>query len=380
MIEPFTIRVPDEVLADLRQRLQRSRFPDQLEGAGWDYGTELQTLRELCRYWRDDYDWRVAEQTLNAFDNFTTEVDGLRLHFIHQRSAEADALPLVITHGWPGSVYEFKKIIGPLTDPVAHGGHASGAFHGVCPSMPGYGFSDPPRSPGFDVRQVAQTVSALMAQLGYQRYAAQGGDWGALVTAWLGQLDAEHVCGIHMNMVVARPPRNDDPDRLTAEESERAKRISTFMKQETGYQAIQGTKPQTLGYGLMDSPVGLAAWILEKLRTWSDCGGNVERRFTKDELLTFITIYWVTGSITSSMRLYCESMRAGTFAPVSERIEVPTACALFPGEIVRPPRAWAEQHYNITHWTEMPRGGHFAAFEEPELLVEDIREFFRGLR
>jgi len=381
MIEPFKIHVAEEVLADLRERLERTRFPDQLEGAGWDYGTELETLRELCRYWREEYDWRQAEQTLNAFDQFTTEVDGLRMHFIHQRAAVSDALPLVITHGWPGSVYEFKKIIGPLTDPASHGGRAEDAFHVICPSMPGYGFSEAPRSSGFDVKHVAQSVAGLMAQLGYTRYGAQGGDWGALVTAWLGHLDASHVCGIHLNMVVARPPADEQASsKLTGEEAERVKQIGRFRKQETGYQAIQGTKPQTLGYGLSDSPAGLAAWILEKLRTWSDCGGDVETRFTKDELLTFITIYWVTGSITSSMRLYCESMRSGTFAPVDQRVEVPTGCALFPAEIVRPPRAWAEQHYHVARWTEMPRGGHFAAFEEPELLVDDVREFFRDLR
>ncbi len=381
-IEPFEISVPEDVLDDLRERLSRTRLPDQLEGADWNYGTELGYLAELLRYWREEFDWREAERRLNAFDHFRTEIDGLRVHFIHQRSNELEALPLVITHGWPGSVFEFTKIIGPLTDPAAHGGRAEDAFHVICPSMPGYGFSDAPKSPGFDIKCVAETVAGLMARLGYESYGAQGGDWGALVTAWLGKLNPDRVRGIHMNMVVARRPKDEDPSSLSAEEQRRLEAGREFMKEETGYQRIQGTKPQTLGYGLNDSPAGLAAWIVEKFRTWSDCGGDIEKRFTKDELLTNIMIYWVTGSITSSMRLYCETQRSGggRLGLTTGKVEVPTACALFPGEMVRPPRRWAEQLYNLVRWTEMPRGGHFAALEEPELLVQDIREFFRAVR
>lgn len=380
-IEPYEINVPDAVLEDLRERLGRTRFPDQLEGAEWDYGTELSYLQELCEYWLKDYDWRAQERALNRFGHYRTQIDDLGIHFIHQRSKEKNAFPLVITHGWPGSIFEFMKIIDPLVDPVAHGGRAEDAFHVVCPSMPGYGFSDAPRKPGFGSKQVAETVAKLMAKLGYDAYGAQGGDWGAMISTWLGLLDADHVRGIHLNMVIAQPPKGTPAEMikgLTPEEVRRLGEAQQFMKNETGYQAIQSTKPQSLGYGLNDSPSGLAAWIVEKFRTWSDCDGVVENKFTKDELLTNIMIYWVTESITSSTRLYYEGM--GDWALTAGRIEVPTGCALFPVELTRPPRQWVEKSYNVTHWTEMPSGGHFAAMEEPELLVEDVRAFFRGLR
>lgn len=381
-IESFRIEVPERVLEDLHERLARTRFPDQLEGAGWGYGTELAYLKELCEYWREKFDWRAQEALLNRFDHFRTEIDGGGVHFIHARSPRADALPLVITHGWPGSVFEFHKIIGPLCDPAAHGGSDEDAFHVICPSMPGYGWSDPPRQPGFDVRRVAELVAHLMSRLGYARYGAQGGDWGALVTSWLGRIDARHLCGIHLNMVVAGPPpgisdptEGVDPDELAALAD-----MGRFQQEETGYQRIQGTKPQTLGYGLNDSPAGLAAWIVEKFRAWSDCDGDVERCFTKDELLTNVMIYWSTQSITSSTRLYCETMRSSRFGPMQERVEVPTAGAIFPKELIRPPRAWAERAFDIRRWTKFPAGGHFAALEQPDALVEDLRAFYRELR
>jgi microsomal epoxide hydrolase len=381
-IERFRVEVPDAVLRDLRERLGRARFPDQIEGAGWDYGTELHTLRELCEYWREKFDWRAQEAALNRFDQFTTVIDGQRVHFVHQRSKEKNALPLLVTHGWPGSVFEFHKILGPLTDPAAHGGDARDAFHVVCPSMPGYGFSGPTGERGWDVRRVAETEAKLMARLGYGRYGAQGGDWGAIVTTQLGLLDAAHVAGIHLNMVVAGPPPGvaNPAEGLTPTELQALGDMGAFQKNETGYQQIQGTKPQTLAYGLNDSPVGLAAWIVEKFRTWSDCGGDVERRFTKDELLTNVMIYWVTQTIGSSVRLYCETMRSGRFGPADARVEVPTGCAIFPKEIIRPPRRWAEARFNVKRWTEMPAGGHFAALEEPERLVDDVRAFFREVR
>ncbi len=380
-MERYTIHVDDEVLEDLNARLSRTRFPDQVEGADWDYGTELSYLRDLCAYWRQDFDWRKQEEALNRFDHFRTDIDGLGVHFIHQRSPVENALPLVITHGWPGSVYEFTKIIGPLTNPEAHGAEADDAFHVVCPSMPGYGFSDAPTQPGFDIEHVAGVNQQLMEQLGYARYGAQGGDWGALATAWLGLKDAAHVCGIHLNMVLGQRPKDPaDVPELSEEENQRLEAARRFNRTETGYQRIQGTKPQSLGYGLNDSPAALAAWIVEKFRTWSDCGGDVESRFTKDELLTNIMIYWINGNITSSMRLYYESMKRRHFGPPDDPVEVPTGFAVFPGELTRLPRSWAENSFNVTHWTEMPRGGHFAAMEEPGLLVEDIREFFRDLR
>jgi microsomal epoxide hydrolase len=379
---PFRIEVSDAVLEDLRERLARTRFPDQLEGAGWSYGTELSYLKELCEYWRKKFDWRAQEALLNRFDHFRTDIEGRATHFIHARSPHEGALPLVITHGWPGSVFEFYKIIAPLSDPESYGGSADDAFHVVCPSVPGYGWSDAPREPGFDVRRVAEVVAKLMAKLGYARYGAQGGDWGAIVTTLLGRIDPEHLCGIHLNMVVAGPPPGvENPaEGLSPDELEALADLASFQKGETGYQQIQGTKPQTLGYGLNDSPAGLAAWIVEKFRSWSDCGGDVERCFSKDELLTNVMIYWMTQSITSSTRLYCETMRAGRFGPADERVEVPTAGAIFPKEIIRPPRKWAEHAFDIRRWTRFEAGGHFAALEQPEALVEDLRAFYRDLR
>jgi microsomal epoxide hydrolase len=381
-IQPFEIRIPDAVLDDLRERLARTRFPDEVNDDGWSYGTSLAYLRELCDYWEKKFDWRAEEAKLNRLDQFTTHIDGLRIHFIHERSNEPNALPLCITHGWPGSIMEFTKILGPLTDPVAHGGSAEDAFHVVCPSMPGYGFSEAAPESGMDVKRIAEIESKLMARLGYERYGAQGGDWGAVVSSLMGLVDPAHCAGIHMNMVVAGPPKGvENPaEGLSPQELGALADMGRFQEQETGYQRIQGTKPQTLGYGLNDSPAGLAAWIVEKFRTWSDCDGDVESRFTRDELLTNITIYWATQTIASSVRLYCETVRAGRFGPGDERIEVPTGAAIFPKELYRPPRSWAEARYNIQHWTEMPSGGHFAALEEPEALVKDLRTFFRKVR
>ena len=378
-VTPYEIKIDASVLTDLKTRLSMARFPDELEGVGWDYGTELGYLKELTAYWRDDFDWRAQEAMLNAFDQFTTEIDGLNIHFIHQRSKEPDAMPLIITHGWPGSIVEFTKIIGPLTDPVAHGGKAEDAFHVVCPSMPGYGFSDRPTEAGFDARKIAGVNAKLMARLGYDRYGAQGGDWGSVITQWMARDDPNHVAGIHINMVTAGRPRGvENPNEgVPEEEIRRFEERREWFAEERGYSGIQGTKPQTLGYGLNDSPVGLAAWIVEKFRTWSDCNGDVEASFTKDEMLTNIMIYWATQTITSSTRLYYESRHV---SHADERIETPTGCAIFPKEIMNPPRKWAEARFNIVHWTEMPRGGHFAAMEEPELLVDDLRLFFGQLR
>ncbi|HUP25052.1 MAG TPA: alpha/beta fold hydrolase [Thermoanaerobaculia bacterium] len=385
-MEAFEVRVADDVLDDLRRRLRAARFPDEISDSGWDYGSELATVRELAAYWAEEYDWRAAERSLNRFSQCLVPVESpegpLRMHCIHQRSPVAEALPLLITHGWPGSVWELHRVIGPLSDPGAHGGSARDAFHVVCPSLPGYGFSEAPRRAGFDVEAVARTMAALMERLGYGRYGAQGGDWGASVSAWLGRLYPERLLGLHLNLVPARRPQEDAFDGLSADELSRLDRGRRFRDEGTGYQAIQGTKPQTLGYGLHDSPVGLLGWILEKFHAWSDCDGDVLRRFDRDDLLTNVTIYWVTGTITSSMRLYCESRRSGQFGgrgPES-RVEVPTACALFPAELFLPPRRWAEAAFRVEQWTEMPRGGHFAALEEPELLIEDVRKFFARYR
>jgi pimeloyl-ACP methyl ester carboxylesterase len=373
-IQPFRIDVTDDVLADLRRRLEQTRFSDQIDGAGWDYGTEAGYLRDLCRYWQQDYDWRAAEKGLNRFAQYTTEIDGQRIHFIHQRSADDNALPLLITHGWPGSIAEFTKIIDPLTAP------GPDAFHVIAPSLPGYAFSGPTHERGWDTRRVAQAFATLMADLGYDRYGAQGGDWGSMVSSQLALVDGPHLAGIHLNLVIAGPPEGEDFSKLTEAELASMRDVSRYAAEDSGYSKIQGTKPQTLGYGLNDSPAGLLAWIVEKFRTWSDCDGDVERSFTRDELLTNVMLYWVTATAHSSARLYYETQKSGRFGTPEERIEVPTGCAIFPREIARPPRRWAERNYNVVHWTEMKAGGHFAALEEPELLVADVQDMFRKLR
>ena len=384
-VRPFTIDVPDAVLDDLRDRLRRARLPDELDDAGWDYGMPLGYLSELVAYWRDEFDWRAQEAALNAFDQYKTRIGDLDVHFIHQRSPDPDALPLLITHGWPGSVAEFLKIIGPLTDPSAHGGRAEDAFHVVAPSIPGYGFSARPRRRGFGPEQAADVNAQLMERLGYDRYGLQGGDWGAIISRWHAFKHPGPVAGLHLNMLIAGPPPGADDPTAGVPEAELARmeeRRRFFQGPETGYSQIQGTKPQTLGYGLNDSPVGQAAWIVEKFRTWCDCDGHPETIFTKDELLTNVTIYWVTQTATSSARMYYESglARAGAGGGQPGRVEAPTAGAVFPHELMYSPRRWAEAAYNLTRWTEMPRGGHFAALEQPELFVDDVRAFFADLR
>ncbi len=383
-IRPYRVHVDDAVLADLRDRLARTRWPDQIDGSGWTYGVDVTYMRQLAEYWRTTFDWRAAERRLNAFDQFTTTIDGVELHFIHQRSKHPKALPLVLTHGWPGSVAEFLKVIGPLSDPEAHGGKAEDAFHVICPSLPGFGFSGKPRDAGWNVSRMAEAVSILMDRLGYERYGAQGGDWGRNVTETLGRTDPR-VVGIHLQFPPGPTPAGPNPyEGLTAEEVDRMKRRNAELQDQRGYGAIQGTRPLTLGYGLNDSPAGLAAWVVDKFWAWSDHGGNLESSFTKDELLTNVTIYWVTETMPSSMRLYYESQHPGPTRPSTRprraKNDVPAGVALFPKEISVPPRKWVEKVYNLVHWTEMPRGGHFAAQEQPELLVEDIRKFFRALR
>lgn len=380
-IRPFTIEIADATLADLKARLANARIPEPLQGDGWTYGTDISYLRQLVAYWRDRFDWRIQERRLNQLEQFTTTIDGLSVHFVHRRSKHPNALPLLITHGWPGSFVEFTKIIGPLTDPEAHGGTAADAFHVVMPSIPGFAFSQAPKEAGYNPSRIAALEAKLMARLGYQRYGVQGGDWGSIISTQIALLDASHVAGLHLNMCFGPAPAGPDPSAgLTDRERERLKVRQAFQNEETGYQQIQGTKPQTLGVALNDSPVGLAAWIVEKFRTWCDCDGNPENIFTKDDLLTNITLYWVTQTAASSARIYYENRHAVPSSTAGQRIEVPTACADFPKEIIWSPRRWLEGRYNITRWTEMPKGGHFAAFEQPELLVADLRAFFAGLR
>ena len=381
-IKPFRCAVPDDVIADLKARLARTRWPDQLEGAGWDYGTERSYLETLCNYWRDEFDWRAAEARFNRFPQFTTEIDGENVHFYHIRSPEPDALPLIITHGFPGSVAEFLDILGPLSDPASHGGDRRDAFHVVAPSTPGYGFSGPTRHKGFNIARAAAVNDQLMERLGYGRYIAQGGDFGSAISSTMAINHPERVIALHLNFILGRPADPANPMAgLNETEIAEQEWKRNYDAHESGYQAIQGTKPQSLAYGMTDSPAGLAAWLVEKFRTWSDCDGDVERSFSKDHLLENIMLYWVTGTINSAMRLYYESIgpgRGSTVAP--PRVEVPTAHARFPAEIRPTPRAWAEQMYNIVRWTKMPKGGHFAAFEQPGYFIDDLREFCRDFR
>jgi len=382
-LRPFAPRADEAALRDLRERLARARFPDDFDDPGWQYGTSAAYLRELCAHWRDAFDWREVEARVAAWPNaiarIADERGALDVHFLHARSPEPDAFPLVLTHGWPGSIVEFLDILPLLSDPRAHGADPRDAFHVVCPSIPGFGYSPPPRATGSDPRRVARAFARLMRALGYERYGAQGGDYGSVISTLLGVEDAEHCAAIHLNLVLAGPPRDgSDPlAGLSPNELAQLARTRENGRTETGYYAIQSTKPQSLGHALADSPVALASWIVEKFRAWSDCAGDVERRFPKDALLANVTLYWLTNTITSSCRMYAEQARMGSFRPSA----VPTAAALFPGEPIRPPRAWAERRYpNLVRWTEMPRGGHFAAMEEPELLAEDVRAFFRDFR
>jgi pimeloyl-ACP methyl ester carboxylesterase len=378
--EPFTIHVSDAVLDDLRARLERTRLPDEIPGSQWDYGTNLAYLRELIDYWRTRYDWRSHERELNRFAHFRAAVDGLGVHFIHEQGRGPNPRPLLLLHGWPGSVYEFMRIIPMLTDPAAHGGDARDAFTVIAPSLPGYGFSDHPRTRVMNIQAMADIMFKLMTEvLGYQRFGAQGGDWGAAITSRLGEVYQPHLYGIHINMVAVGAAEGRRPAELSQEEKIFLGDLERFRQEETGYQWIQGTKPQTLAYALNDSPAGLAAWIVEKFRTWSDCRGDVERRFSKDQLLSNVMIYWATGTINSSTRLYYEARHHAWRLRPNTRIETPTGVANFPAELMRPPRSWAERAYNIVRWTVMPSGGHFAAMEEPALLADDIRAFFREL-
>lgn len=380
-IVPFRVTTTFNQLADLRERLHRTRFPEEVAGSVWQYGTNLGYLKGLVAYWRDQFDWRAAEERLNAMPQFTANVRGLRLHFVHQKGKGPAPLPLLFSRGWPGSFWEVHKILGPLTDPGEYGGDPADAFDVVAPSLPGYGFSEDPRSPCMDPSAIASLFSALMTEtLGYDRFVAQGGDWGAIITARLGHGHPDRLIGIHMNLPGARPNIGEGAAPLSEAERTFLAEAQAWQQAEAGYQAIQGTKPQTLAYGLTDSPAGLAAWIVEKFRTWSDCGGDVERRFSKDELLTNIMIYWLSGCAGSSVRIYYESRHHPWQLKPGERITVPTGYARFAVEIARPPREYIERAFNLQRWSNFPRGGHFAALEEPQLLVDDIRAFFRPLR
>jgi pimeloyl-ACP methyl ester carboxylesterase len=375
-IRPFRIEIPEEQIADLHDRLRRTRWPEAETVEDWSQGIPLSYVQELCRYWREEYQWRDTEGRLNAFPQFRVAIDGLDHHVIHVRSPHPGALPLVITHGWPGSVVEFQKVIEPLTDPVRFGGDAADAFDVVCPSLPGYGFSEHPGATGWNVDRIARAWAQLMALLGYDRYGAQGGDWGSMVTASLARQDPEHVVGIHLNMpVVGREAMS--MDNLTPAEQATLGYMAEFQRWETGYSGQQSTRPQTLGYGLADSPAGQCAWIVEKFRAWTDCDGHPENVLTRDELLDNVMLYWLPGNGASSARLYWESYHNVDLSVIS----TPTGCSIFPKEVIRLSRRWAEKRFtDLRYWNELDRGGHFAALEQPALFVNELQSFFRLVR
>jgi pimeloyl-ACP methyl ester carboxylesterase len=377
--EPFRFCASDADLHDLLIRVRSARLPHSIPGSAYAYGMDVDYMRELLAYWSDVFSWRERERALNGLRHFTMDVGGLRVHFIHERGEGETPCPLVLTHGWPGSFLEFRKLIPLLTHPSRYGENASDAFDVVVPSLPGYGFSEAARSPGMSNRRIAQLWAELMRALGYERFGAQGGDWGAGVSTWLARDFPERIIGVHLNYVPGSYTPSLGDTVLRPEERVFIEERDRWRASHGGYGQLQSTEPQTLAYALSDSPVGLAAWIIDKFRAWSDCGGDVERRFTKDELLENVTLYWLTHTIESSMRLYYESRATPLHFAPGERVNVPVGVAVFPLEAPRPPRSWVERAYNVTHWSEMESGGHFAALEEPEALASDIRTFFRPL-
>jgi pimeloyl-ACP methyl ester carboxylesterase len=379
--EGFILNVPDAAIADLRERLARTRFPDQAPGEPWEYGTNVEYMRRLVEHWRNGFDWRAQEARLNAFPQFKAALHDIDVHYLHVPGNGPNPCPLLLMHGWPGSVFEFMDLIPRLTDPARFGGNPADAFTVVAPSLPGYGLSFRPGQKRFGIEEIADCVAELMTgTLGYSRFAAQGGDWGGITASRMGYAHADKLIGIHINLLAVRRDTNMLADP-TPEERQYLDELAHWLKEETGYQWIQGTRPQTLSFGLSDSPAGLAAWIIEKFRVWSDCDGDIGSVFSMDQLLANISLYWFTGAIGSSFFPYYFRMHRPWPIPVGSTIDVPTGYAAFPREILRPPRSLAAQTYtDIRRWTVMPRGGHFAAMEQPEALADDVRAFFRPLR
>lgn len=376
-IEPYRIEVPDRVLTDLAHRLGQTRWPDQLPNVGWSTGADLDTIESICRYWASDYDWRAVEARLNELPQFTTEIDGERIHFVHVESTHPKARPLMLLHGWPGSIIEFVGLVEALTQPELHGGSADDAFHVVIPSLPGFGFSGPTRQVGIGAGQMGAMVNSLMVRLGYTRYGIHGTDWGAIIATMLAGTRPTELVGAHVTFLMAGPPDDASGDELSDIERDDLAANELFQRALSGYTAMQGTRPQTLAYGLNDSPAGLAAWILDRFHLSSDHDGDVETAIDRETLVTNLMIYWVTETINSSMRIYYETTHvAPPAAGPSERGPVPIGHALFPREAMRFPRAWVAAQHHLTHWTRMERGGHFAGLETPESLVADIRQFF----
>ncbi len=379
-VTPFVIDIPQAELDDLRQRLQQTRWPDKETCTDWTQGIPLEYTRELANYWAHTYDWRRFEKKLNAWSQFMTTIDSIDIHFIHQRSPHEDALPLIITHGWPGSIVEFHKVIDALTDPTQHGGSAENAFHVVAPCLPGYGFSGKPTETGISVEKIGRMWGQLMNRLGYPRYVAQGGDWGSIITQSMGITETDHCAGIHVNMPIVAPD-NDTMSSLTAPEQKALEDMSAYIETGSGYSKQQSTYPQTLGYGLADSPVGQMAWVVEKFYMWTDCedGGtrHPENILSRDELLDNVMMYWLNNAGASSARLYWESFNNANMEP----IHMPVGCSIFPGEIFRCSRRWAEKRFTqLIHWNELDKGGHFAALEQPDTFVAEVRNCFQTLR
>ena len=377
-IQPFRIAATDSQLDDLKRRLRETRWPEHECVDDWSQGLPLAYAQEVAAYWLEKYDWRAREARLNRFAQFKTTIDGLGIHFVHVRSPHADALPLVMTHGWPGSIVEFQKVIEPLTNPIAHGGDAADAFHVVCPSLPGYGFSDKPTRNGWNVQRIARAWAELMPRLGYKRYATQGGDWGSIVTTCIGIQDPGNCIGIHLNMPIALPDPATMND-LTDKEKSAIAGMQQYNDWDSGYSKQQSTRPQTVSYGLTDSPAGQLTWILEKFWSWTDCDGHPENVLTRDELLDNVMLYWLPANAASSARLYWESFR-GALA-ISDPVTVPVGCSIFPKEIFRTSRRWAEKRFaKVVYFNELTKGGHFAAFEQPEIFIREVRNCFRLIR
>ena len=375
-IRKFQLEVTDAVLDDLKKRLSMTRWPNKETPEDWSQGIPLGYMKELCDYWQHKYDWRAREERLNRFPQFITEIDGVDIHFIHLPSVHENARPLIITHGWPGSVVEFHKVIEPLADPTAHGGNTEDAFHVVVPSLPGYGFSGKPEVTGWGIEKIADIWGELMARLGYDHYFAQGGDWGAMVTTHIGLQDKEHCDAIHLNMPVVIPDANTMAE-LTPSEQASLMSMKFYQDWDSGYSKQQSTRPQTVGYGLVDSPSGQAAWIIEKFYQWTDCNGHPENAISRDELLDNVMMYWLSKSAASSARLYWESFKN----PPQDEVDIPTGCSIFPKEIVRPSERWIRKRFtNLKYYNELEKGGHFAAFEQPEIFLQEIRTYFRSLR
>ena len=374
-ITPFEINISDDQINDLKQRLANTRWPEKETVDDWTQGIPLAYLQEVCAYWGKEYDWRDREVKLNRFPQFKTNIEGLDIHFIHVKSPEPGARPLIMTHGWPGSIVEFQKVIAPLTDPVAHGGKAEDAFHVVCPSLPGYGFSEKPTSTGWGVEKIADAWAQLMARLGYDKYVAQGGDWGAMVTTCIGAQDPGHCQGIHLNMAIA-PPTEESMSDLDELEQAALAGMQHYSENDSGYSKQQSTRPQSLGYGLVDSPVGQAGWILEKMWSWTDCNGHPENALTRDEMLDNVMLYWWPANGASSARLYWESFNS----PPMQELEVPVGVSVFPHEIFKASKRWCEARYKkLAYHNILTKGGHFAAFEQPETFVEEVRAAMRAI-